>query len=643
MSKKVLKTAFLSIFALLALQSVSAISVDRSEIQSAGDTEIVFRNYSGPHSVINTVEQIRAIGSGIGRQVSANPGRTGLVGDAGRYAVIHAVDPSTSGRFDADIFIIGRGATVDHITNVRRIISAYLVSAYGYSVRDADTIATFVTVYNAVYRGNLEYFKSRYKEIVTGNLSQPIVGLSTNYEDWPGNTQIVIPLSDLSGGLGTVDTSLISDKDVIKSMQDEDDKGIDARKDMVDIKEREADEAQAKADEAQARADEEKAKLSDEQRKKAEADEAAAKAKADADKKADDAAKAKADADKKTADAAKAKADADKKAADAAKAKAVADAAKKNADQADKAAKARPDDADAQKKAGDARSEADKAQSDADAAQKDAGDARSEADKAQSDADESQKAADESQKAADESQKAADESQKAADEQEQKTDEQARNAQDAQNAADKAQAKADQKRGEAQDERTSIAKDQQELIAKSQKDDGNIMHGLRNIDEAGTNSVIVRMNAQTGAVVKESPVNVIRGRTVYEDGDRFIAVAGTNAGNGAVRLIAIDKKTLEIAEESADKLSESSFLAQKDGSYYCTIQDGNDCYIGKFSGRAERQQMSQVKVKAATPITVTPKGIIVTGADGTPVILNPGDLSSVSESQSGGKSVVQRP
>ena len=615
MSKKVLKTAFLSIFALLALQSVSAISVDRSEIQSAGDTEIVFRNYSGPHSVINTVEQIRAIGSGIGRQVSANPGRTGLVGDAGRYAVIHAVDPSTSGRFDADIFIIGRGATVDHITNVRRIISAYLVSAYGYSVRDADTIATFVTVYNAVYRGNLEYFKSRYKEIVTGNLSQPIVGLSTNYEDWPGNTQIVIPLSDLSGGLGTVDTSLISDKDVIKSMQDEDDKGIDARKDMVDIKEREADEAQAKADEAQARADEEKAKLSDEQRKKAEADEAAAKAKADA----------------------------DKKAADAAKAKADADAAKKNADQADKAAKARPDDADAQKKAGDARSEADKAQSDADAAQKDAGDARSEADKAQSDADESQKAADESQKAADESQKAADESQKAADEQEQKTDEQARNAQDAQNAADKAQAKADQKRGEAQDERTSIAKDQQELIAKSQKDDGNIMHGLRNIDEAGTNSVIVRMNAQTGAVVKESPVNVIRGRTVYEDGDRFIAVAGTNAGNGAVRLIAIDKKTLEIAEESADKLSESSFLAQKDGSYYCTIQDGNDCYIGKFSGRAERQQMSQVKVKAATPITVTPKGIIVTGADGTPVILNPGDLSSVSESQSGGKSVVQRP
>ena len=608
MSKKVLKTAFLSIFALLALQSVSAISVDRSEIQSAGDTEIVFRNYSGPHSVINTVEQIRAIGSGIGRQVSANPGRTGLVGDAGRYAVIHAVDPSTSGRFDADIFIIGRGATVDHITNVRRIISAYLVSAYGYSVRDADTIATFVTVYNAVYRGNLEYFKSRYKEIVTGNLSQPIVGLSTNYEDWPGNTQIVIPLSDLSGGLGTVDTSLISDKDVIKSMQDEDDKGIDARKDMVDIKEREADEAQAKADEAQARADEEKAKLSDEQRKKAEADEAAAKAKADADKKAADAAKAKADADKKTADAAKAKAD--------------ADAAKKNADQADKAAKARPDDADAQKKAGDARSEADKAQSDADAAQKDAGDARSEADKAQSDADESQKAADE---------------------QEQKTDEQARNAQDAQNAADKAQAKADQKRGEAQDERTSIAKDQQELIAKSQKDDGNIMHGLRNIDEAGTNSVIVRMNAQTGAVVKESPVNVIRGRTVYEDGDRFIAVAGTNAGNGAVRLIAIDKKTLEIAEESADKLSESSFLAQKDGSYYCTIQDGNDCYIGKFSGRAERQQMSQVKVKAATPITVTPKGIIVSGADGTPVILNPGDLSSVSESQSGGKSVVQRP
>ena len=600
-SKKVLKKAFVSLFALLAVSAVSAIGVDKNEIESAGNTDIVFRNYSGPHSVINTIEQIRAIGSGLGNQVNANPNKIGTIGDANRYAVIHAIDPTTKEKFDADIFIIGKNATVDHITNLRRIISAYLVSAYGYSTKDADTIATFVTVYNAVYRGNLDYFKTRYKDVATSKLSASIVGLATNYEEWPGKTQIVIPLSDLNGGLSTIDTSVISDKEVIKSMQGEDDKGIDSRKDMVDLKEREADNQQEKADEAQKKADEEKAKLAEEQKKKAEADAAAAKAKADADKKKAEADKAKADADKK---------------------KAEAEAAQKKADQAKKDAKANPSDQDAQKNAQDAQKEASDAQKEASDAQKEANDAQKDADSAQ---------------------KEAENAQSVADEQSQKTDEQAQNAQNAQNTADSEQAKADQKRDEAQEERTTIARDQQTLINENQNESETVMYGLKNVDDAGVTSAIVRMNAQTGTVSKESPVSVIRGRTVYEDGDRFIAVAGSNFGNGAVRLVTIDKNTLEISEESAEKLAETSFLAQKDGNYYCTIQEGSSYYIGKYNNRAQLLLKSSTAVKAATPITVTAKGIVVTDANGVPIILNTSDLSSMSpESKADNTNIIQR-
>ena len=585
--KKVLKSTLVSLFALFAISAVSAIGVDQKEIESAGNSEIVFRNYSGPHDVINSVEEIRAIGAGVGNQVKANPNKIGTIGDSSRYAVIHAIDPTTKEKFDADIFIIGKNATVDHINNLRRIISGYLVAAYGYSTKDADVIATFVTVYNAVYRGNLDYFKSKYKDAVTKNLSPSIAGLATDYREWPGKSQIVIPLSDLNGGLSTVDTTTISDKGVIESMQGEDDKGVDDRKGMVDIKEREADNLQEKADQSQKKADDEKAKLAEEQKKKAEADAAAKKA-------ADDAAKKKAEADKKQAEA-------DKKQA--------------QADQAKKDAKSNPNDSNAQKKAQESQKEADQAKKDADSAKKES----------------------------DSAQKQAEESKKAADDQDKKTDEQAQKAQDAQSQADSDQAKADSKRDEAQSERESIAKDQQTLMNESQNNEENVMYGLKNVDDAGITSAIVRMDTSTGTVVKESPVSVIRGRTVYEDGDRFIAVAGSNFGNGAVRLVTIDKNSLEMAEESAEKLSETSFLAMKDGNYYCTIQEGSDFYIGKYNNRVQNLGKSKVKVKAATPITITSKGVMVTDSNGVPILLDAASLESLSpESKADNSSIIQR-
>lgn len=576
--KKVLKKAFISIAAILAASNLTALEVNRNELQSApnGD-EIVFRNYSGPHTVINTIEQIRAIGSGLGKQVGGAVDKAGNFGDSSRYYVIHAIDPSTKEKMDADIFIIGKGATVDHINNLRRIISAYLSSAYGYSTKDADTIATFITVYNAVYRGNLDYFKTKYKDIVIKNLSSSIVGLSTNYADWPGKTQIVIPLSDINGGLSTIDTSLISDKQVVKSMQGEDDKSIDTRKDMVDLKEREADNMQEKADAKQSKADDEKAKLAEQQKKKAEADAAAAKKKAEADK-------AKAEADKK---------------------KAEADAAKKKADEAKKNAKANPND--------------DKAKKDAADAQKKADEAKKESEQAQSDADKAQQDAESAQKDADE--------------QAQKTDEQAEKTDEAQKQADEAQAEADKKRDEAQDERTSIAKDQQALIREASytKSGEHIMYGLKNVDDEGVLSTIVKMNDVNGTVIKESPVACIRCRTVYDDGNWFIAVAGTNAANGVVRLVQIDKQNLEISAESTEKLSDLSVLVEKDGSYYCTVQDGADYYIGKFNNTVQSQLISKVKVKGATPITITSKGIMVTSASGKAIILKLDDLTSISK------------
>lgn len=277
--KKILSAVILS---LVLVSSVFALKVYDSELKSAKDT-IEFINYTGPHKKIETLDAIKGIGKGLGKEIAKNGISTSTnTGNKAKYYVIHAVDPKETGKLDADILYLGSDAQVDHIKNLRYIISAYLQDAYGYSEADADTLSVFITVYNAVYRGNLDYYSSKYKNEVTKNLTSN-AGLSVKYSDWPGKSEILIPLYDVSeAGLSTVDTSVISDTKVVESMKEDEDRNIDSRKEMVDIKEREAEQAQQKANEAQKKATEEQKKLKEEQEKTAKAEKAAEEAKKEA-------------------------------------------------------------------------------------------------------------------------------------------------------------------------------------------------------------------------------------------------------------------------------------------------------------------------------------------------------------------------
>ena len=245
------------------------------------------------------MDAIKGIGNSLGKEIAPSRDTSKTANLGNKYTVIHAIDENETGKFDADIIFINKDANVDHITNLRRIISAYLVSAYDYSEADADTLAVFITVYNAVYRGDLDSFKNKYKDVVVKNLSSNNCGLSVNYKDWPGASEIVIPLYDVkNGGLSTIETSVISDKKVVESMKEDDDKNIESRKEMVDIKEREAEESQEKANAAQKKAVEEQKKLKEEKQK---TEEAKAEAK-EAEKKSEQA-KAEAEEAKKEAEA----------------------------------------------------------------------------------------------------------------------------------------------------------------------------------------------------------------------------------------------------------------------------------------------------------------------------------------------------
>ena len=235
----------------LALTLGAAIEVDEIELRVPGSDAIQFENYGGPYAVIETADAIIGIGTALGREVAADVETAATIQPAAKYTVIHAIDLQTAQGLDADILLLNESAGVDHIRNLRRIIMGYLEAAYGYTRTDAETIATFVTIYNAVYRNQLENFTAKYKDIVLQYLTADKVGLSTNWRDWAGNTQIVIPLNDVTSDLSAVDTTTISDENVVEALQEEEGKGITEREALADIKERESADASQKAQDAQ--------------------------------------------------------------------------------------------------------------------------------------------------------------------------------------------------------------------------------------------------------------------------------------------------------------------------------------------------------------------------------------------------------
>ena len=505
----------------LSILPLWALEVDKEELKSVGSDTVVFINYTGPQSVIQTKNQIAEIGAGMGRNVAIDPTKSGNFGNSSKYQVIHAVDPSQADKLDADILIIGPNATVDHIKNLRTIISSYLVSAYGYSQSDADTLAVFVTVYNAVYRGKLDAYNKKYKTVVMNNLTSDKAGLSTNYEEWAGKSQIVIPLAKIGGGLSTIDTSVISDKKVVESMQEEDDKGVDERKKLVDFKEREAEEATEKAQTAQKKVTEEAKKLSTEKK--------------------------------------------------------VLDEVKKKVQEAEKKVEENPEDKEAKK--------------------------------------------------------ALDQAKKLEEKQEEVVKEQEEVTKKVIEEAAKEQAVADKKLAEVMEERKEIAKDQKSVIEEAMKNAAvvNTAYGLKISEDKEMLSTLVRMDADTGRIIKESPVTVIRNRIVYPEGSNFVAIAGKTGGNATVKLVTLDGTNMEIIGESAQTIAKESAIVTYNGSYFAVIADGENYTLGKFNSDLTLEYASKINVDPSTPIMVTDKGVVVTSSKGNLVLLNAKDLNQITE------------
>jgi hypothetical protein len=231
--------------------------IDYAELEQ-NLSPVTFLNYEGPYARIDSRAQIWGIGYELGAAIRQG---ASFAGNRNRYYIVHSVTGPEFDRLNADIFGLGPDAGVDHIRNLRLIIQGYLEAAYGYSAGDAALIAEFSSVYNAVFRGNWPYFSTRYKTALVQYLS-PVpdrAGLSIRFDEWPGQTMMMLPLlTAAADSLSAVDTGAISGEEVIDEMRKDDDRGVEARQGLVDLKERESEQAaQAAVDQRQQIAEEE--------------------------------------------------------------------------------------------------------------------------------------------------------------------------------------------------------------------------------------------------------------------------------------------------------------------------------------------------------------------------------------------------
>ncbi len=217
---------FLLLFLIVSSMLHSQTGVNQPELEKSKPVEFI--NNTKTTGKGEAVSAIQSIGKSL----------AGAKGDrytlSGKYTILHRVDPS-SPLLSADVFILEKNARVDHIKNVRRILSGYLVNRYKYSQSDANAIAVFITYYNAVYRGDMNTIKERYSPVVVSVLDAKKAGIALNYREWPGATQMLIPLGDTR----KPDAIEISDEKVIDELRKEDKKGIEEREKIVELREKE--------------------------------------------------------------------------------------------------------------------------------------------------------------------------------------------------------------------------------------------------------------------------------------------------------------------------------------------------------------------------------------------------------------------
>lgn len=134
---------------------------------------------------------------------------------------IQRILPGADGKLGADILSLSETQSFDHVNSIARIIASYVEKSFQYKVGNAETLAQYILYYNATHRKDSKFFTKKYTEGVISATASDKLGIDTVYKNWPGKTQIIIPIEgNILKDSGKDLTTDELEKDVNKMVKD---------------------------------------------------------------------------------------------------------------------------------------------------------------------------------------------------------------------------------------------------------------------------------------------------------------------------------------------------------------------------------------------------------------------------------------
>ncbi len=579
------RSLFVIIAMVFVINTANALEVDVDELKSA--QRIRFINYAGKARKQDPEREIRAVGKGLAKRLEGKADYA-TARFFTKYSIIHAVSKEEPEKLSADIFSIDRTARVSHITNVRRIIAGYLEGMYEYSPENAWTLSVFITYYNAVHRGEMDYLSGKYKKIVVGNLNKVNAGMSTRYYDWPGKSKILIPLTEdvKRGKIGTIDAFALTDKKVREAVR-KDDKTLEERKKLTEIKEKGLKEEKEKIAGDKARLAKEKEKTDREkvlaERKRAELEREKERQRREREA---------VEKEKKRVAGLK---DAEEKKK---RERELAEKEKKLAEKEEKTREKEKEAEREEKKVKEKESLVSKEKERIAAQEKKTGD------------------------------------KEAALKEEKKEIKEDEVKKDIKKEPEKAALKLEKKAEELEKKEKDL--DKREDALRDKQPDKNVYAlklyylKIREYLEGGHyNNEMYMINAATRKVDFKSPVKNICGSRYDVFSEGIVVITHRGSHRDGHRLTLLDRKTLEAKIDGKDDVSWRSFVEIKEGFIYVVAYVGGSYYLGKYNDRLERVALSKEKVAQDTFISFFEDFIYINRWDKKILVLKKGDLTLV--------------
>lgn len=200
-------------FVSLSLTAQSKAPLGESEIKGSKKIEFINR------SLRKASDEIIQENTEIGRKLAETLVKENTATVDG--VKIQRVLPGADGKLGADILTLSESQSFDHVNSIARIIASYVEKSFQYKVGNAETLAQYILYYNATHRKDSKFFTKKYTEGVIAATSPDKLGIDTVYKNWPGKTQIIIPIEgNILKDSGKDLTTDELEKDVNKMVKD---------------------------------------------------------------------------------------------------------------------------------------------------------------------------------------------------------------------------------------------------------------------------------------------------------------------------------------------------------------------------------------------------------------------------------------